>query len=465
MAINSERGDAILELNKREEKEAVDDFSVLRQPLLSIISGDMLNAASTVSKAPKGRRRPFQPADRPAARSAARPAARPATRPASQSAAPQSAYQPTPHSAPQSAPQPEPRLFFKPAAVTADIPQAIKIAINEPAAAFRTGLRTTGLRIFRTFRITLTEGTKRLAIIVLLGIAAAGIGIFAASSISNAYAPLSLPSEDSAQQALMAMLEPEPSPDAASPADLPPLPSILVERKYTVARGDTIQTIARRFGIWEDTLISANSLTSRNQIRPGKVLTVPNMNGIYHTVRKNENLSVIARAYRIDITKIVDANNLESTALRAGERIFIPNARLSASAKSNFYGDTFVWPARGPISSPFGYRSNPFSGARTFHSAIDIVMNRGTPIKAVRDGVTADAGYNAVFGNYVIIRHSGGFQSLYAHLDAILVKKGASVSQGQVIGRSGNTGQSTGPHLHFSLFLNGKAVDPRKYMP
>jgi len=433
MAINSERGDAILELEKRESKEAVDELSVLRQPLLSIISGDMLNAASKVSKASKSHRRAFQPAPRPTARSAAS----------------QPAHQP--------APKPASKPISKPAVMPADIPQAAKTTENESPAAARTRLRI--------FRITLTEGTKRLAIIVLIALAAAGIGILAASLISNAYAPLSLPGEDSAQQALMAMLEPEPSADAANPADLPPLPTMLVERKYTIARGDTIQTIARRFGIWEDTLISANSLTSKNQIQPGKVLTVPNMNGIYHTVRKNENLSVIARTYKTDITKIVDANNLESTTLRAGERIFIPNARLSASAKSNFYGDTFVWPARGPISSPFGYRSNPFTSARTFHSAIDIVLNRGTSVKAVRDGVTADTGYNAVFGNYVIIRHSGGFQSLYAHLDAILVKKGASVNQGDVIGRSGNTGQSTGPHLHFSLFLNGKAVDPRKYLP
>lgn len=433
MAINSERGDAILELEKRESKEAVDELSVLRQPLLSIISGDMLNAASKVSKASKSHRRAFQPAPRPTARSAAS----------------QPAHQP--------APKPASKPISKPAVMPADIPQAAKTTENESPVAARTRLRI--------FRITLTEGTKRLAIIVLFALAAAGIGILAASSISNAYAPLSLPGEDSAQQALMAMLEPEPSADAADPADLPPLPTMLVERKYTIARGDTIQTIARRFGIWEDTLISANSLTSKNQIQPGKVLAVPNMNGIYHTVRKNENLSVIARAYKTDITKIVDANNLESTTLRAGERIFIPNARLSASAKSNFYGDTFVWPARGPISSPFGYRSNPFTSARTFHSAIDIVLNRGTSVKAVCDGVTADTGYNAVFGNYVIIRHSGGFQSLYAHLDAILVKKGASVNQGTVIGRSGNTGQSTGPHLHFSLFLNGKAVDPRKYLP
>jgi len=92
------------------------------------------------------------------------------------------------------------------------------------------------------------------------------------------------------------------------------------------------------------------------------------------------------------------------------------------------------------------------------------VVNRGTPVKSTREGRVADTGYNAVFGNYVIIQHTDGYQSLYAHLDTILVRKGATVDQGTIVGRSGNTGQSTGPHLHFSIFRNGKAVDPRTYV-
>ncbi len=302
-------------------------------------------------------------------------------------------------------------------------------------------------------------------IVVAIALSIGGAGVLAASLISHSHPGIALPDEDSAQAALMAMLEPEPSAPAEDEAALPPLPSLLVERTYTVRRGDTLQSIARRFGLREDTIISANNLSSKNQLVVGKTLKVPNMNGVYHTVKKNENLSIISKAYGVDVTRIADANNISSAALRAGDRLFIPSAKLSASVLRNFYGETFIWPVRGSISSPFGYRSNPFSGQRTFHSAIDIVVNRGTPVKATREGKVADTGYNAVFGNYVIIRHADGYQSLYAHLDTVLTHKGASVTQGDVIGRSGNTGQSTGPHLHFGMFRNGQAVDPRKYLP
>jgi len=262
----------------------------------------------------------------------------------------------------------------------------------------------------------------------------------------------------------MAMLEPEPSSSPIDGSDLPPIPTLLAEKSYTIRRGDTLQTIASRFGVREDTIISANNLSSKSQIQVGKTLKIPNMNGVYHTVKKNESLSYISRAYGVDMTRIADANNISSATIRIGERLFIPNAKLNASVLRNFYGETFIWPVRGQISSPFGYRTNPFSGQRTFHAAIDIVVNRGTAVKATREGKIADTGYNAVFGNYVIIRHADGYQSLYAHLDSILSKKGTSINQGETIGRSGNTGQSTGPHLHFAIFRNGQAVDPRQYV-
>jgi len=305
---------------------------------------------------------------------------------------------------------------------------------------------------------------RRILLLIAVLLTTSGAGVLAASLISHSHPSISLPDENSAQEALMAMLEPEPSSTPADESTLPPIPSLLAEKTYTIRRGDTLQTIASRFGIREDTIISANNLSSKSQIQVGKTLKIPNMNGVYHSVKKNESLSSISRAYGVDMTRIADANNMSSATIRIGERIFIPNAKLNASVLRNFYGETFIWPVRGQISSPFGYRINPFSGQRTFHAAIDIVVNRGTAVKATREGKVADKGYNAVFGNYVIIRHADGYQSLYAHLDSILAQKGASVNQGETIGRSGNTGQSTGPHLHFAIFRNGQAVDPRQYV-
>ena len=304
----------------------------------------------------------------------------------------------------------------------------------------------------------------RILLLIAVLLTTSGAGVLAASFISHSHPSISLPDENSAQEALMAMLEPEPSSPPTDESALPPIPSLLAEKTYTIRRGDTLQTIASRFGVREDTIISANNLSSKSQIQVGKTLKIPNMNGIYHTVKKNESLSSISRTYGVDMTRIADANNMSSATIRIGERIFIPNAKLNASVLRNFYGETFIWPVRGQISSPFGYRTNPFSGQRTFHAAIDIVVNRGTVVKATREGKVADTGYNAVFGNYVIIRHADGYQSLYAHLDSILAKKVTSVNQGETIGRSGNTGQSTGPHLHFAIFRNGQAVDPRQYV-
>jgi murein DD-endopeptidase MepM/ murein hydrolase activator NlpD len=349
--------------------------------------------------------------------------------------------------------------LFSPAALTYtyEEPPELRLVKN------KTPKNKTPIRVrlpIKPSRKTLLRALIATTIIFSIG----GAGMLVASLTSHSYPVISLPDEDSAQEALMAMLEPEPSAPPSGDTALPPLPSLLVERTYTVRRGDTLQTIARQFGLREDTIISANNLSSKNQLVASKTLKVPNMNGVYHTVKRNENLSVISRAYGVDMTRIADANNISSSTIRAGDRLFIPSAKLSASVLRDFYGETFIWPARGPISSPFGYRINPFSGQRTFHSAIDIVVNRGTPVKATREGKVADTGYNAVFGNYVIIRHADGYQSLYAHLDTILTRKGASVNQGEVIGRSGNTGQSTGPHLHFGMFRNGQAVDPRKYL-
>jgi len=304
----------------------------------------------------------------------------------------------------------------------------------------------------------------RFLLVIVMILVMSGVGFLAASYNVNLHPYISLPGENSAQDALMAMLEPESPTPIPSDAPLPPLPSTLIERSYTVRRGDTLQSIARQFGLREDTIISANSLTSKGQLQVGKILKIPNMNGIYHSIKANQNLSSISKLYGIDMTRIADANNISSATIKIGDRLFIPNAKLAASALQNFYGTTFIWPVRGIISSPFGYRINPFSGQKTYHSAIDIVVNKGTSVKSTREGKVADTGYNAVFGNYIILRHSDGYQSMYAHLDQILTKKGLNVNQGEVIGRSGNTGQSTGPHLHFSIFRNGQAIDPLKFV-
>lgn len=299
----------------------------------------------------------------------------------------------------------------------------------------------------------------------LLTISVGANALIAAGRFPLGASNLLLPDEDTAQAALLSYLDPD-TPDSAeaSAKGLPPLPVAVKYSSYVVRSGDSLDRIAKRFGLRQDTIVSTNNLQRSSSIYAGVSLKIPNMNGVQHSVKSGESLLSIAKSYGADVTRIVDANDLVSSSLQRGQKLFIPNARLSSASMQQFYGTTFMWPARGAISSPFGYRSNPFTGLRTFHSAIDIVVSVGTRVKAASDGTVADTGYNSVFGNYVILKHSGGYQTMYAHLSSILVHEGSRVSQGGIVGLSGNTGQSTGPHLHFSVFKNGQALDPRKYV-
>ena len=128
-------------------------------------------------------------------------------------------------------------------------------------------------------------------------------------------------------------------------------------------------------------------------------------------------------------------------------------------------GRLFVYPARGRLTSPFGCRKSPITGMREFHQGIDIAGPTGTAIKAAMAGRVAAVGVAPIWGKYVILRHADGYQTLYGHLNAIEVANGERVEQGQRIGDMGNTGFSTGSHLHFTIFKDGAPVDPLNYLP
>jgi murein DD-endopeptidase MepM/ murein hydrolase activator NlpD len=121
---------------------------------------------------------------------------------------------------------------------------------------------------------------------------------------------------------------------------------------------------------------------------------------------------------------------------------------------------TFSWPVTGTITSPFGWRSNPFGGAPDFHPGLDIAAPTGTTVTAAAGGTVIMAQWYGGYGNYISIDHGGGYSTGYGHLSAIYVANGQTVSRGQAIGAVGSTGASTGPHLHFEVRINGKAVDP-----
>lgn len=121
-------------------------------------------------------------------------------------------------------------------------------------------------------------------------------------------------------------------------------------------------------------------------------------------------------------------------------------------------------PINTKISSPFGRRIDPINRHRSFHAGIDFKGNTGDKVRATGNGVVKRSGYNKGLGNYIIIRHGNGFETTFAHLSKRLVKIGQKVERGKVIGLVGNTGRSTGSHLHYEVRLYGKAVNPMKYM-
>jgi len=146
----------------------------------------------------------------------------------------------------------------------------------------------------------------------------------------------------------------------------------------------------------------------------------------------------------------------------------IEAARLAARRAAGITGPiapstgpgTFSWPVSGTITSPFGWRSNPFGGSPEFHQGLDIAAPMGTTVVAAAAGTVILAKWYGGYGNYILIDHGGGYSTGYGHLSAIYVSNGQTVQRGQAIGAVGSTGQSTGPHLHFEVRINGKPVDP-----
>lgn len=126
--------------------------------------------------------------------------------------------------------------------------------------------------------------------------------------------------------------------------------------------------------------------------------------------------------------------------------------------------NSFVMPTSGRLTSSFGNRVHPVTGKYSFHSGIDLANSSGTSIKASRNGTVTFAGKQGSYGNFIIVRHSDGFESAYAHLSSIQVSAGQSVTQGEQIGKMGTTGRSTGSHLHFEIRKNGTAVNPYSYL-
>lgn len=169
--------------------------------------------------------------------------------------------------------------------------------------------------------------------------------------------------------------------------------------------------------------------------------------------------------------QLASVRNLIQQRLAAAEAARQAAQQASSAEGGGGSDDNYVqgtgamgWPCSGPITSPFGYRTHPIFGTTIFHAGIDIGVDYGTPIHAADSGVVVYSGWISGYGNAVIIDHGGGVSTLYGHNQSLAVSEGQSVSKGSVIAYAGSTGNSTGPHCHFEVDVNGSPVNPMGYL-
>lgn len=271
----------------------------------------------------------------------------------------------------------------------------------------------------------------------------------------------------------VAIVQPPAVPNPTTSLAIPQTGEVQV---YIVRPGDTVLGIAARYDIKPDTILWANPELEANpdMLRVDDRLVILPVDGVLHVVRSGDTLSSIAAKYKVNAEAIASypLNKMESvnTPIAVGTQLVIPsgikpyiprqvvayqNEEVPASALKG--SGAFVWPTSGTITQPF------WNG----HRAIDVGAWTGTPVIAADNGyvVAARNGWNNGYGRMVMVDHGNGYVTLYAHMNSIFVRQGESISKGQQVGSVGNTGNSTGPHLHFEVRYQGTARNPFNYLP
>jgi murein DD-endopeptidase MepM/ murein hydrolase activator NlpD len=269
--------------------------------------------------------------------------------------------------------------------------------------------------------------------------------------------------------------------------------------KYTVVKGDTLFGIAEMFGLQPETLLWGNQFVlgdNPHNLRPEQELNILPVNGTYYKWQAGDGLNGVSDFFGVSAEEIIEypGNNLDPATIgdfahpniETGTWLIIPNGTrefvtwsapeiprenpsvakvLGPGACSSVVdgavgAGVFIWPANNHFLSGFDYSPS------TNHSGIDIDGETGDPVYAADNGVVVYSGWNNWgYGNVVVINHGNGWQTLYAHLNAYNVSCGQSVWQGSVIGAIGNTGNSSGSHLHYEMMYNGTKVNPWDYLP
>jgi murein DD-endopeptidase MepM/ murein hydrolase activator NlpD len=227
--------------------------------------------------------------------------------------------------------------------------------------------------------------------------------------------------------------------------------------EYTAAKGDTVFTVSSRCAIPYDTLATINRLDSADAPLEGMTLVIPAAPGLFIPEIPNTTTEYLITQRYVSLLPDVQK-------LLVNDVVFLYNKRdkFSAEERVFFVDSTMKLPlASVVLTSAFGLRKSPITGAWQHHNGVDLGAPTGTEVFSCKGGVVSFAGTDSILGKYVIITHANNMQSLYAHLSKIRVETGKTVQTGTIIGEVGATGAVTGPHLHFEIRVGGKAQDPR----
>lgn len=251
---------------------------------------------------------------------------------------------------------------------------------------------------------------------------------------------------------------------------------------HVVTEGETISSIAERYGLQPSTIFWENNLTETSKIKPGQELRILPVDGVRHKVARGETIYSIGKKYGLDgsqVQMIVDYPfneflNDETFELVVGQYLMVPEGqKVEVKLPSSLTGTTkygiltpdagtvsalgvFIWPASGNITQRYSF----------YHKAIDIANRGGGPVLAADAGVITTAGWldSSGYGNRVVIDHGNGYVTLYAHMSVVQVVNGQRVKRGDVLGQMGSTGRSTGIHLHFEIRQGGALLNPLNFL-
>jgi len=227
--------------------------------------------------------------------------------------------------------------------------------------------------------------------------------------------------------------------------------------------------VAKAYGVDIDTIVGSNPGLEKLHAARGQAIRVPNRKGVVHRTAEQETVNTISELYKVSPETIATVNNLgPKHILVPGLELYVPAAKpvyLSEEMRLH-YGlrGMFNSPLPGRITSGMGTRTHPVGGFRGKHTGVDLAAGEGARIAAAAAGTVLQTGEGEYIGKFVILSHKDSYTTLYGHCSQVLATTGGTVKKGQIIAKVGQTGRTTGPHLHFEIRKNGIPQDPLRYL-